>query len=310
MRKRILFIAVIVLMIILSGFIISKLNTDKLDLNQLSGELLLENKIDKENYTFGAINYTTYNSNIKMIFNEKNYTPYCFNQDKSKILLLKYIKNPTLNDYVIYEYDIKTKALSGIVKFKEKEQNQFPTVIFSNIRYIPGKHKISYLWYDELYVFDMDLKTETLVTKIDQKANSYYSWSNDGNKLIYSKNDEINTLELSTQNTIFVTGIRGYSPIYSPNGQNISYMEDNGKYKHSVKVRNIKTGEEWEYTTKSIIVNYVFSPDNKYLAIVEKDVGLIKIGDHVDGHITVWDFKNDSFATIVKYYKGDTIDWK
>ena len=310
MRKRILFIAVIVLMIILSCFIIVKLNTSELDLKQLSGELLLENKIDKENYTFGAINYTTYNGNTKMIFNEDHYTPYCFNQDKSKILLLKYIENPTLNDYVIFEYDIKTKTLSGIVKFKEKENNQYPTVIFRNIRYIPDKNRISYLWYDELYVFDMDLKKETLVAKIDQKANSYYSWSNDGNKLIYSKNDEINILELLTGNNIFATSIKGYSPIYSPSGENISYLDYNGNFKHSLKVKNIKTGEEWAYNTKSIIVNYVFSPDNKYLAIVEKDVGLIKIGDHVAGHIKVWDFKNSSFTTLVKYYEGDTIDWK
>lgn len=306
MRKRILFIAVIVLMIILSSFIIAKLNTDKLELNQLSGELLLENKIDKENYTFGAINYTTYNGDIKMIFNEDYYTPYCFNQDKSKILLLKYIENPTLNDYVIFEYDIKTKALSGIVKFKEKESNTSSILDFSNVRYIPNNHKISYLWYDELYIFDMDLKTETLVTTID---GFNYGWLNDGNELIYSNDEKIKNLKLATE-VISPIDIIGYSPINSQNGENIAYLENGNGYKDVLRIRNIRTGEEWAYNTKSIIVNYVFSPDNKYLAIVEKDVGLIKIGDHVDGHITVWDFKNDSFATIVKYYKGDTIDWK
>ena len=305
MRKRILFIAVIVLMIILSCFIIVKLNTSELDLKQLSGELLLENKIDKENYTFGAINYTTYNGNTKMIFNEDHYTPYCFNQDKSKILLLKYIENPTLNDYVIFEYDIKTKTLSGIVKFKEKENNQYPTVIFRNIRYIPDKNRISYLWYDELYVFDMDLKTETLVTTID---GFNYGWLNDGN-LIYPKDGKIINLKLATEVTSSID-ITGYSPINSQNGENIAYLEIGNGYKDVLRIRNIKTGEEWAYNTKSIIVNYVFSPDNKYLAIVEKDVGLIKIGDHVAGHIKVWDFKNSSFTTLVKYYEGDTIDWK
>jgi Periplasmic component of the Tol biopolymer transport system len=308
MWKRALCIAMIVLLITLICFSIINKTTNNLNLKQLNGDLLIENKLDKKNNTFGAVRYTTSNSDIKLVFNEEYYTPYCFSEDRSKMLLLKYIEKPTVNDYVIFEYDIKNKVLTGIIKFKEKEPNEYSTAQFSNIRYIPGEHKISYLWYDELYVFDTDSKTETLFTKVDRMANSYYGWSKYGNKLIFSKDGNINIFE-SSKNKIITTDMRGCSPIFSQGEKYIAYLDEDN-FNHCLKVRDIVTGKELSYITKDIIVNYVFSPDDKYLAIVEKDTGLFKFGAHVAGHIKVWDYKNSSFGTLMKYYEGDTIDWK
>lgn len=309
MRKRVIFISLTVLLISLVCFTLYNKDTAKLDLKQLKGDLLIENKMNETNYTFGAIKYTTYNGNAKVVFNEDYYTPYYYSQDKSKILLLKYIQDPTVNDYVIFEYDIKNKVLTGLVKFKQDLPNEYSTVRFSNIRYIPGKRSISYLWCDKLYILDLVTKKETFVTNIDGNANSYYGWSNNGEKLVFSKNDIIHTLDISDEKKVTTTDMKGYSPIYSQGGKHIAYLGDEN-FKHCLKVRDTVTGEEWTYKTNDIIVNYVFSPDEKCLAIVEKDVGFFNLGAHEAGHIKVWDYKNSTFGTLIKYYEGNTIDWK
>jgi hypothetical protein len=310
MRKRVFFIAIIVVMIILACIIVVKRNTNKLDIKQLNGQLLIENNIDNKDdtytYAHGALICTASNGDLKKVFSSEDYyTPYCLNQDKSKMLLLKHMENPAKNDYVIFEYDLKTKVLTGIVKYNKDIPNS--TIYYTNIKYIPGKHQISYLWNGKLYVFDMDSKIESLIMKGDDIADSNYGWSEDGNKLIYEKENNINILDLSTHNKNFVTGIEGFSPIYSQSEKYIAYLDD---FVHSMKVRDMKTGEEWTYSTDDMITSYVFSPDDKYLAIVEKDVGIIKSGAHFNGHVKVWDFKNSAFGTLIKYYKGDTIDWK
>ncbi len=89
----------------------------------------------------------------------------------------------------------------------------------------------------------------------------------------------------------------------------VSYLDEDN-FKHCLKVRDIVTGEEWTYTTKDIIVNYVFSPDDNCLAIVEKNVGLFNLDAHVAGHIKIWDYKNSFSSTLIQYYESDTIDWK
>ncbi len=308
MKKRVIYIATLVVIIFIVCFVFIVNRTNKLNLSQLNGDLLIEDIIDGKNYTFGAFSYKTSSGDIRLIFNEDYYTPCCFNQDKSKILLIKYIDNPSVNDYVVYEYDIQTKTLSGIVKYKESKQNESSTVHFSNVKYIPEHHKISYIRYGQLYVHDIDTESDTLITEIDDSSN--YSWSNDGNKLIFSNNNEIQVLDTSSENKLSATDFQGESPIYSQDEKYIAYLETFGNDKYTMVVKNLNTGEEWSYTTKDIIVNYVFSPDNKYLAIVEKNTGLFNFGAHVSGHIKVWDFKNSSYATLIKYYEGNTIDWK
>lgn len=312
MRKRVFFIAIIAVMLILACILVVNRNTNKLDIKQLNGQLLIENNIDNKDdtytYAHGALICTASNGDLKKVFSSEDYfTPYCLNQDKSKILLLKHMENPAENDFVIFEYDLKTKVLTGVVKYNKDIPN--PTIYYTNIKYIPGKHQISYLWNGKLYIFDMDSKTESLIMKGDDIADSNYGWSKDGNKLIYEKENNINILDLSKEKKISTTGMTGFSPIYSKDEKYIAYLDDHS-YKDSLKVKDIKTGEEWTYSTDDMITSYVFSPDEKYLAIVEKDVGLIHIGARIDGHIKIWDFKNSAFGTLVEYYKGDTIDWK
>lgn len=307
MMRRVLLISILVVIIFIVCFVFIVNRTNKLNLSQLNGDLLIEDIIDGKNYTFGAFSYKTSSGDIRLIFNEDYFTPYCFNQDKSKILLVKYIENPSFNDFVIYEYNIQTKRLSGIVKYKESKQNESSTVHFSNVKYIPEHHKISYIRFGQLYVHDIDTESDTLITEIDDCSN--YSWSNDGNELIFSNNNEIQVLDISSANKLSATDFQGESPIYSKDEKYIAYL-DGDNLKHCLKVRDTVTGEEWSYTTKDIIVNYVFSPDNKYLAIVEKNTGLINFGAHVSGHIKVWDFKNSAFGTLIKHYESNTIDWK
>ncbi len=58
MRKKVIFIVIVILMIVsICSVLFIKDSADfgKFDFKQLKGDLLIENKIDDKNYTFGII---------------------------------------------------------------------------------------------------------------------------------------------------------------------------------------------------------------------------------------------------------------
>lgn len=102
--------------------------------------------------------------------------------------------------------------------------------------------------------------------------------------------------------------LKGYNSKYSNNNNLIAYLPDYQErpYKKLI-IRDIHTGKKWEYKTNGSIMTYCFSPDDNYIAIVEKDKKYILQPQY--GPIIIWDFKNDKKSTLINNYYGNVIDW-
>ena len=132
-----------------------------------------------------------------------------------------------------------------------------------------------------------------------------FSWDKDGINLLFQKkiNDKMNVckLNLDTQNEeiLFI----GKDPKYSNNGKYLSYIIYGSN--DILVIKELETGKEYRYKSYNVINAYEFSPDTKYVAVIEnkkmsKDM-VISVVDYINGA------KSELFNSTTHLFQ---LDWK
>lgn len=287
-----------------------------IDMKNLPGKILIENNVDNK-YGNGLIILTPGSSDTLNILNDRIYCRAEFNSDRSSVLAVPVIQEPKPDESTLVEYNLKTGNIKELVKNKGVpppgySSREVSTIYYNDIRYVPKKNMVSYLWGNSLYTFDLSTSTETFITKL-MGEDSRYSWSKDDGFTAYLSEDD------SDMNTSIVSYnvktkesrrlFNGYSPEISNKNEFIAYEKFNPNTKgFNLVVREVSTAKEWFYKNKGSIVNYRFSPDDRYLAVVERDKKWL--ANPQTGPIQIWDFKGSTASTLIKNYGGTNLDWK
>jgi len=275
----------------------------------LTGEILMENPNinfqGPNGQRYGLIIYTPKNNNYQYLTANMSMRYPSFSENKEKILGM--LKNGS-----IAECDIKTKKITIIFNKKINSEVRFYSIKYTpeinSIRYIPKTDCISFLLHPYLYIYNRKTQeTESLVTTEE------YCWSNDGKTLFYSNDGKIYRYEMDTKRSIlYIKNASG--PILSENNEyfartKISYKRPI-KYNPPTIVRELKTGKEWHLTLPVEVLDYQFSPDNKYLMYSERTANNF----YRELNLMVWDFKNNKkfklFGNISMYSAFRGFDWK
>jgi WD40 repeat protein len=206
-----------------------------------------------------------------------------WNADKTRILLNIPNDADKREKYVIYEYDRNTKELMPILRYRERkyDNGNDQVEVYRCVRYVPGRHAISYHWDDSLYIYDLDKKTEEKLVMMS----SIYSWNREGNKillnpLIFNPNIKIKHMQYQRDGYIYEYDLQtksltklfeGINPVYSHNNDYVAFGATRNDDYHHLIVRELKTGKEWDYKSKDVIEFYSFSPDDRYIVLSELD---------------------------------------
>lgn len=196
-----------------------------------------------------------------------------------------YIQFSDLRDG-IYEYDFKTKQLEFII-----DAEKIPDYQFGYIKYVPRKNAISYMLSDSLYIYNLDTKERTCIIN---DVGLQYSWSNDGNYLLYSSfpsdqsDSYIYKYNFVTKQTDKLD--KGYDPVYSQDNKYIAYTVYNGG-NYRLVVKDISSGN-YDWYNDDGYYNYVFSPDGQYLAVTRiNNASLSNLADASSIYDTyIWEF--------------------
>ncbi|NLW48964.1 MAG: hypothetical protein GXY86_16750 [Firmicutes bacterium] len=255
--------------------------------------------------------YTPKTNNYLYVNKGNGYSDVSFSDDKEKILGLEW-------NYTIVEYDLKTN--SSTIVFNDEIKG---AIFYSDLKYVPKSDCISFNAYPNLYIYNPKTKEKNIVIK----ASGEYAWSKDGKKLFYgilgkprkstwSEEQKKYIISKPTESKIYCLDVEskistlyienGYGPQLSPDNNYIAFERDK-----KLIVREIKTGKEWSYKPKIKICNYKFSPDNKYLALIE-EYPPKNIFDNINNEVKLisWDFKKNRKVTLVKGVFQSNFDWK
>ncbi|MCH5220489.1 MAG: PD40 domain-containing protein [Muribaculaceae bacterium] len=175
----------------------------------------------------------------------------------------------------------------------------------------PDGKSVAFIYRGDVYVTSVEYGTTKQISSTPEEE-SYLSWSPDGKELIYSSqrdgryniykatmarpDEEINFANATVINEepLFKTDKHERTaPAYSPDGKKLAFILDRNR----LQVMDVKSGEVKELTDGSTFrnrggaFNYVWSPDNKWIAmeIVDKmhdpyyDIAIINVND---GQIT------------------------
>lgn len=171
---------------------------------------------------------------------------------------------------------VKNNVIDGEIITKSGFANYYP-------KFSPDGKKIAYLTNGDfdygmtsLTVYDIASKKEEM---IEAPVSYNFSWSADGKKLLYSKRNSPPTIDENVIYDIYEYDIaakkerrlseklRGFSPIYSPDGSKIAYISGSDGTLNlfiadkdlagKTKITSFKSGEQ--------IYNPVFSPDGKII---------------------------------------------
>lgn len=262
----------------------------------LSGEIVMNNSIDNT-HTSGVTLYSPQKGKFRLLFKDACYNA-VFNSDKSKVFAIEATYLNKENQYALFEYSFKENILTPIIECKGTNTSNYGTV-----KDVPNSESISYIWQDELYMYNLKTKAEKMLTKIDNNEN--YSWSNDGSYLLFNLEDSSKLTKYTLDNKKVETLSEGKSPELSHNNKYMAYKSDTEK----LIIRDMVTGKEWRYSPGVFIAYYRFSPDDKYVAIAQNEKSSLM--STPAKRIIIWDFKNDKKTWLIKeLYYGSEFDWK
>jgi hypothetical protein len=251
------------------------------------------------------------------IDSERGFIEAVYNEDRSKVLLLKNADrwNEKPDDYIIYEYDVKSGQLTGLVRNRLKISKSFG-LHFSNIRYVPKSKAISYIWRgmkkSGLYIFDKNIGKEELMEMDEPRS---YNWSKDGKFILMDllgeePEDHIYKYNLTTKEKTMICN--GVYPVYSHNNDYIAYYYDNKKGAETIAVRELSTGKEWYYTNpRGLIPRYGFSPDDRYILLIEQYNDWLSYAANSAYHdAKVWEFKTGATGLWLQNKGYFYFDWR
>ncbi len=223
------------------------------------------------------------------------------NKTADKLLLVKSISSPKEADYAIYEYDISSDSMTPLIRCFGTG-HYYCTISFHCVRYVPESNKISYLWKDELHIFDLETKEDEIEAYIDEF--SFYSWAKDGNSFLCSLGDgKIYSYDMESGGFIYL--FDGERPEYSVDNNSIAYL----KGSWTLVVRNMTDGSEISRKYMQPANNYRFSPDNNNIIFCVTVNGPIMVGTYEK--IVVWDIKRDRVRKLVHdAFNSIGVDWK
>ena len=282
MRKWMVFILCIVFCLAISGCGVNK--------NNLPGEILINNRADE------ITTYLPEKNEFKSILKGNFNNELSFNADKTKILGYKSI-NEKEGDYtVIFEYDMVNDKISSVMEY----DRSLGTGGKECIKYVPNSNKISFIANDKLYIFDRDKGEKTAILN---EVDDQYSWDTNGEKILYADKDEkIYMYDMIKKEKQFIC--EGIHPVLSNNNEYIAYMAKD----HILVVREIKTKKEWRGIDLLRDQRFVFSPDDKYLALAKQEYSI------ANNPYTIMYAVDYRKGKVTQLFKGDYssygFDWK
>ena len=270
MKTRHIAIMLVVLVAILMltmGILLSK-HSEKMQ--GLSGQIVLSNPETSKNNGNGLMAYDLFTEREQVIGNNKYRDVIAIN-DKN------YIATNPRNEIINVNFDglssIITKSPVGTIDFAET----------------PGKRKISFMVNYKLQVFDTSNQKITTLSlpNIDSTSKlAGYSWSNDGESILYSNSDTIYSYEIRTKQLVQL--VKGKRPGFSQDNKYIFYSMD----RNTLIVRELSTGYEWKYTGSHFYPQ--FSPDGRYVALQIQSKKMMAKGRD----LIVWEYRSGKKQTI------------
>jgi len=196
-------------------------------------------------------------------------------------------------------FDISTKEAVEVYKIDN------PATKGGNIAYVDEKH-FSIVEESRLLLVNIENRTKTIIT--EDVGNGIHSWSGNGKTVYYSthpagEKNKICRLNIETNKKEVL--FDGIAPRVSKDGNLLAYYTagTNGK----LIVKDLQSNQEWKYDGAP--VKFCFSPDSRYIAVVEYWRGPW----YFDGYtVKIWDYKENKSQTVVpKYAQGQCfdIDW-
>lgn len=200
-----------------------------------------------------------------------NYTRYDINKEKREEILLK------LSDYVPAKYNYDTEQMEKMGDNKEMEEI---SSLYSGwgeekeYRFIPGSSNMSFSIADRIYVYEYKQKHYKEVYQFNDddygRLGFSHEWKNDEEIYLIKKGNFIlHNIETKNEKIILEDIGKVYFQM-SDNGQYITYQ--NGKReRRKLYLVNLHTMEKKEiHAIKTdSLVNAEFSPDNRYILIVD-----------------------------------------
>ena len=242
------------------------------------------------NYQKGIMIYLPSTKRFSHVAQSRGFSDLSFSENKKKIMGVS-------TNNTIFEYDIETNNMTLVYKGSNEDAS------YDYLKYVPKSDLISFCSYPNLCIYNQRTKE---IKKILPHIWGEYSWTKDGKKLLYSISGRGTIYSLDIENnksTLYSK--EGFSPQLSRSNNYIAFMTKNGE----IIVKEIKTSRKWSYKGLELIY-YKFSPDDKYLAIIE----VVPSKTFMCGiNLTVWDFRNNKKNTLIEdIYQGcqSNFDWK
>lgn len=263
-----------------------------IDNSQLVGEIVMSHNINvysQENDN-GIVRYSFIDKKFSILENGSYYDSagISFSLDKTKILGCKSENGKIGSDLIVFEYDIKKKTFENII------ENNGSIKGFeggSGLQYVPNSSNISYVYKNKVYKYD---RLASYITSLIEVAFDKYSWDKTGNKILYGDSDDkIYIYDLTSKKSTQI--LEGRYPVYSNNNKYIAYQ---GK-DYKLTVYDIDTKKEWKSVSLSGNQEYIFSPDDKFIALATQ---YSDISNNPHFEMYVLDYKANKQK---KLFKGD-----
>lgn len=298
MLKKVVILILLVIFIIIIWLLAD--TGHKLSADKLNGDIILSHNLNV--YTNkdddGIIMYTpSENKFIKLVKgNFFDINGMEFNREKTRILGVKAKYEDIGKEPFIFEFDIRNRTLSTIIQNKEIKSKGGK----SSLMYRPESNDISFLADDCVYVLDKSTKNYTPIVK---NVFEKYSWNSSGDKIVYGDiEDKIYIYDLKSKKSTEI--LEGRYPVYSNNSKLIAYQ---GK-DYKLTVYNADTKEEWKSVDLSGHQEYIFSPDDNYIALATQ---YSDISNNPHFEMYVVDYKNNRKTRLFKGEGGiPAFDWK
>lgn len=286
-KKTFFFIGVILLLVVvLSTVWLIKINKNP----NAYGDIIIPNPkqdVDHDNGK-GLVYYALDKNEKTSLLNSINIVVPIFTQDKNEILVLD-------DQYNLVAYNIKNQSTTILEK----------NFTFEGLSIIPDKFEISYINGKGIELFNIQSRKKFLLTlpELTRKEQWIrgYSWSNQGDTLLYSNGETIFTFD--TVSKKYIRFFDGFEPVYSNSNKLICFKRD----RTTLVVKDMGTMKEWIYEGESI--HHKFSPDDKFIAFeTQSETTLSKGRD-----LIIWDFQSNKTKTLISDINMNSygyFDWR